>query len=360
MRKILIFGIFFCYLSFGYSQENAKDTSVYKQPEITVKAKTILLKRFEASSSFGLTEIQNKADQNITDVIKSSAGLYIKDYGGAGGIKTVLIRGGSSAQNTVLLNGIALNSSAVGGFDFSSIPAIFFNSINIIRGGNSAQYGSNALSGVVQLNSNHSDSNSLFLSLGLKSYSSYNSQIYANKIVKSSIFSFAGAYENSKGDFPFQTNQFGNNIEYRRQNGNFENLSFLTSNRLILNKNSELLNLLVFNKSERGVPGAVLQGKPENKSALMDDKKILFSTKYSYNREYGAFNSALLYAHGRLNYYDKDNTKYGLNSNALFNENTISALVDFKSGLSVYKTLLNYKISADTKYEVLDGNMLQP
>ena len=53
-------------------------------------------------------------------VLRQSEGLYVRDYGGHGGLKTVSIRGFSAQQTTVTLNDIPYNSvqSSVVNFGF--------------------------------------------------------------------------------------------------------------------------------------------------------------------------------------------------------------------------------------------------
>ena len=51
-----------------------------------------------------------------------------------------------------MINGIPVNSGSTGSFDFSSLPTAIFSGISVTRGGASALYGSNAISGAINMN----------------------------------------------------------------------------------------------------------------------------------------------------------------------------------------------------------------
>ena len=54
-------------------------------------------------------EISNLPALNVSDVLKTFAGLVIRDYGGVGGMKTVSMRGFGSQHTAVSYDGIAVS-----------------------------------------------------------------------------------------------------------------------------------------------------------------------------------------------------------------------------------------------------------
>ena len=56
---------------------------------------------------------------NMTDALKHMAGITVRDYGGAGGMKTVSARGIGSRHTMVTYDGIALSDCQTGEIDLS-------------------------------------------------------------------------------------------------------------------------------------------------------------------------------------------------------------------------------------------------
>jgi outer membrane cobalamin receptor len=87
----------------------------------------------------------------ITDALPLIPGAFARDYGGVGGLKTFSMRGGSSSQSLVVVDGARLSSAQTGTVDLSLIPARLISSMRVVRGGASALYGANAVNGVLDL-----------------------------------------------------------------------------------------------------------------------------------------------------------------------------------------------------------------
>lgn len=89
--------------------------------------------------------------QNVAEVLKNVQGVFIKDYGGLGGTKTISLRGSSAEQVLVLLDGQRLNDAQSGQVDFSTLSMEGIEKIEVVRGGNSALYGADAVGGVINI-----------------------------------------------------------------------------------------------------------------------------------------------------------------------------------------------------------------
>ncbi|MGA8676011.1 MAG: TonB-dependent receptor [Candidatus Acidiferrales bacterium] len=95
-------------------------------------------------------EIDDRAAQIAVDVLRGLPGTEINQSGGRGTITSAFIRGGNSNYNLVMIDGIELNDFG-GGFDLSPLPAEGVQQVEVIRGPESALYGSNAVSGVINI-----------------------------------------------------------------------------------------------------------------------------------------------------------------------------------------------------------------
>ena len=101
-------------------------------------------------STISSQEIDERGAQNVTDVLRGLPGIALDDSGRRGGDTGAFIRGGDSDYNLVMVDGIQLNEFG-GYFDFSSLPADGVDHVELTRGAESALFGSNAVTGVVNV-----------------------------------------------------------------------------------------------------------------------------------------------------------------------------------------------------------------
>lgn len=96
--------------------------------------------------------IERAGPVGIVDVLARVPGIEITRNGGTGSNSSVFIRGGENRHTAVLINGIRIDSQTTsGGVSWSAIPVAQIERIEIVRGPTGAVYGSDAVSGVVQI-----------------------------------------------------------------------------------------------------------------------------------------------------------------------------------------------------------------
>jgi outer membrane receptor protein involved in Fe transport len=101
-------------------------------------------------------EIASHDAQTVYDVLRDVPGVAVADSGRRGGDTSVFIRGGNYNYNLVMVDGIPLNQFG-GDFDFSFLPTDGVAQMEVTRGAESALYGSEAVSGVVNLVTHRGD-----------------------------------------------------------------------------------------------------------------------------------------------------------------------------------------------------------
>jgi outer membrane cobalamin receptor len=89
--------------------------------------------------------------KDVAQLVATSPGVAVADYGGLGQLTTVSIRGSTADGVLVLLDGLPLNSAFGGAVDLSSIPRGWIERIEVLRGPEGALYGAGALGGVVNV-----------------------------------------------------------------------------------------------------------------------------------------------------------------------------------------------------------------
>ncbi|MEH6583561.1 MAG: TonB-dependent receptor [Halioglobus sp.] len=92
--------------------------------------------------------------RNVVGLLKTLPGLLVEQQGGPGGLTAVSIRGAESNFTLVLLDGVPVNDPTNfrgGGYDFSNLNPAMVERIEVVRGPQSAIYGSDALGGVINI-----------------------------------------------------------------------------------------------------------------------------------------------------------------------------------------------------------------
>ncbi len=97
------------------------------------------------------------SDQNaigIEDLLARSPGIHIDRSSRSGGVGSLYLRGGDPNFVLTLVNGVKINdptNDRGGSFDYASIDPFSLQGVEIVKGAQSALYGSEALSGVINL-----------------------------------------------------------------------------------------------------------------------------------------------------------------------------------------------------------------
>jgi vitamin B12 transporter len=86
----------------------------------------------------------------VAEALRKVPGLALVQSGGQGQLTSAFVRGGESDYTRVLLDGIALNEPG-GSYNFANLSATGIDRIEIVRGPQSALFGSDAIAGVIQV-----------------------------------------------------------------------------------------------------------------------------------------------------------------------------------------------------------------
>lgn len=99
---------------------------------------------------FTADDIARRGSAMLSDLIRETPGVAVIQTGGQGGQTSLFLRGGESTYTKVLLDGIPLNEPG-GTFNFSGLTTTNLERVEVVRGAQSALFGTDAMSGVVQL-----------------------------------------------------------------------------------------------------------------------------------------------------------------------------------------------------------------
>jgi vitamin B12 transporter len=127
--------------------------------QVVVSATGTAIPQTQVGASVTVIDDQQIQMLNKLDVLENLRlvpGAQIIQTSQRGGTTSLYIRGGNSDFNKVLVDGIPVNDIG-GAFDFAQLSNNGVGNLEILRGSNSVLYGSDALSGVVNVTSEHGE-----------------------------------------------------------------------------------------------------------------------------------------------------------------------------------------------------------
>ncbi|REE20008.1 vitamin B12 transporter [Paraburkholderia sp. BL27I4N3] len=101
-----------------------------------------------------LFDQQDIADTTATDLpglLQLAPGAQISRTGGPGSTTSLFLRGASSTQSLLLIDGVRVDSVSLGASQLAQIPLDQIDHVEVVNGNVSALYGSGAIGGVVQV-----------------------------------------------------------------------------------------------------------------------------------------------------------------------------------------------------------------
>ncbi len=249
---------------------NIADT-LFIAPKIIVKASRMRPEEelFNRSGFVAFVDLDERHErvEDLSTVLSQMVGVRVRQYGGLGSFATVSIRGSSSNQVQVYLDGIPLNDAYMGITNLADLPLGGVQRIEVFRGFTPPHLGSSAIGGAVNLTtfdkSKWIDGKILSHIEFHESFGSFDTSRHRLSLwsqfwnVK---FFLHGSYMTSKGNFAFIDNQGTpenpeDDEEAIRINNTFNSLNLLS--RLYL----DIPRLGSFSLShdavmrEQGVPG---------------------------------------------------------------------------------------------------------
>jgi vitamin B12 transporter len=105
-----------------------------------------------AVSSLSGEDLERRQIRLVSDALREMPGVAVNRTGPIGGLTQLRIRGAEGNQTLVLIDGIEVNDPATAGeFDFANLMSLEVERVDVLRGPQSALYGSDALGGVVNI-----------------------------------------------------------------------------------------------------------------------------------------------------------------------------------------------------------------
>lgn len=210
--------------------------------------------------------------ESVGDALQTITGVYVNSTG------EISLRDVSSSKVVVVLDGQRLNSAQGGGVNVSDMTIDNIEKIELLRGGRSAQYGADAVGGVIRITTLSKQTGSKIVGLGIKTtFGSYNRQIYnlSNSINYKKLGTYL-SYQRDTWDGDYEYTDYYDNVKNLINNNQssfniFFKLSYTIDDMQQINATSN------YYKADNGTPGLIDNLTPE--AVLKYDNK-------SYNISY--------------------------------------------------------------------------
>ena len=171
MNRKIIISVIFLILIFNAQQSKCYDLGV-----IVVTAPKNEENSFNAKSdNFSSVDIITREQLNektvsLSEIFDNIPGIQLKKYGGLDEYATISIRGSSSEQIAVLIDGIAINDLLGGGVNIANIPLDTIEKIEVFRGSSPFSLGVQAIGGIVNIKTLSAKKNGIESSVTIGSF----------------------------------------------------------------------------------------------------------------------------------------------------------------------------------------------
>ncbi|WP_068860311.1 TonB-dependent receptor domain-containing protein [Perlucidibaca aquatica] len=150
--KFLPFALAPVALAISVSAHATDTTSALNEVVVTASRAAENTSEISASTTVITREdIEARQSVSLAQLLSLAGGIDVASNGAPGASTSVFMRGTNSNHVLVLIDGVRANTANDGRFDFSLLRPEDIDRIEIVRGARSAQYGSDAIGGVIQI-----------------------------------------------------------------------------------------------------------------------------------------------------------------------------------------------------------------
>lgn len=150
-RHLVILSSLVLLTSTSVAAQAQRDTVTLKELVVTADREPTPLARTTSSTTvISGDELRQRGVYFLSDALKQVPGAAIVSQGSYGGVTSLFLRGGESDYTKVLIDGVPVNQAG-GAFNFGLLSTDNIERIEIVRGPTSVLYGSDAVTGVIQV-----------------------------------------------------------------------------------------------------------------------------------------------------------------------------------------------------------------
>ncbi len=225
----------------------------------------------------------------LSQLIENETGVQVRSSGGVGGFSIASIRGSSSEQVTVYIDGVPLNKASGGAVDLSLISMDNVESVELYRGSVPMELGNASLGGAINIITRQTTEK--FKGKFKATVGSFNTQqynVFTSAATEKNSFIVSASLLKSDNDFEF-INDNGtpenpdDDRNEKRNNSSLEQATALAKWKYRINNDSNVDTKLEWLSNDQQIPG---QQNNVNADALINLSSIDFFTQYNQKKAY--------------------------------------------------------------------------
>jgi len=279
-------------------------------PFITVEASRLnTASDVDPSEATGPVRIIKRADFDnrtvtLADTLSEQTGVQIRQSGGLGSYASVSMRGSTSQQVQVVLDGMLLNDPVTGGVDVSQLALHDISRIQVYPSSAPVQFAHSGIGGVVVMETLGQDlDDTTRLSLGAGSFDTYEAGLFKSSSHGRFYYWLSGNHQASDNDFSYPNDREWFNPNdgetTTRRNAQYQQDNASAKLGWELSDTGQIDALFQWSDQERGVPS--IQNWRRNEAELANET---LRSQFHY-REQGWLDGQLHSSH-RLVWSDSD------------------------------------------------------
>jgi len=199
---------------------------------------------------FTAEDLERRRVPLVADLLRGTPGAAVVRAGAPGGVTSLFVRGGESSYNKVLLDGIPLNEPG-GTFNFSGLTTDNLDRLEIVRGAQSALFGSDAMASVVQL---------------ITKRAAPGARPGGSAWIEGGTYATArggGQVAGTSGPFDYSFGASGLTTDNREPNSAFRNATISGAAGVVLGGSATLRFVGRTERQHNGTPGQTAFGRPD-------------------------------------------------------------------------------------------------
>jgi iron complex outermembrane receptor protein len=347
------FTLLILFLLCNFASAQKQDSADYFTSEIDVNSFLNEIDIFTSPSNISILNkksIQRRNGSNVSDILKTVSGVFVKSYGSSTALQTISMNGLGAEHTVILLNGIKLNSLQNGQIDLSLIPSDNIKKIEVMNNGYSSMFGSEAMGGVVNIiTEDFSNPKPLAMKLSTE-FGSYKARKYLAKVtssIKNFSWDFLLSDERSDNDYEFYFNNGIENELKNKENSAYKISNYVLSSQYNFSPDVSIKYFTQFLNSDREIPGIETGITPPKTRQL--DKNWNNGLQFSLYKKSFSVHSDFNFQNNLMNY----NTPPILNS---FYKNIV---LSNTSRLEITNLRNTFAVGTEILYGTLNSNELK-
>lgn len=212
-------------------------------------------------------KIKESASENVAEATSLLPGIYLLDYGGVGGLKTVSSRGLASSYTRVFIDGVEFHNAQNGQVDLGKIPILNVSKISFVNGVSSQELltaSSYNSPQSVFVETGNAEKNSIKTAMSVGSFGLINPSLIVNrKMGQRHMLSVGGELTRANGEYDYELVNGNHTEKQRRVHAGVSRSVVNFKYHLALTDSQSVVVNGYWNATAQELPGAVILYQPQ-------------------------------------------------------------------------------------------------